>query len=254
MRVVPVLDLARGLAVSGRGGRRDTYVPVPSCLVERRGDARALVAAYRDALGCDECYVADLDALAGGAVQRDLLGELAGLSGRLLVDAAVTTPARVRELLADGVHRAVVGLETLPSFDALAAVIQAVGPDRVVFSLDLSDGQAIGPSGMGQAAADLARAATAAGTSALLVLDLARVGGAQGVDVTLLDALRRAHPDVELLAGGGVATVRQLRQLADVGLDAVLVGTALHDGSLAPADLAAVRGGRGGRAQSKDSR
>ena len=249
-----MLDLARGSAVSGRGGRRETYVPVHSRLVATPGDARALAAAYRDALGCDECYVADLDALAGGAVQRDVLGGLAGLGGRLLVDAAVATPARARELLADGVHRVVVGLETLPSFDVLAAVLQAVGPDRVVFSLDLSDGQSLGPSGKGKAAADLARAATAAGASALLVLDLARVGGTQGVDEMLLDALRRAHPDVELLAGGGVATVRQLEQLAGVGLDAVLVGTALHDGSLAPADLAAVRRGRGGRAQSRDSR
>jgi len=238
------------LAVSGRGGRRETYVPVRSRFVETPGDARALVAAYRDALGCDECYVADLDALAGGGLQRDVLRELAASGCRLLVDAAVVTPARARELLADGVHRSVVGLETLPSFDALAAVIHAVGPDRVIFSLDLSGGQPLGPSGKGKAAADLARAATAAGASALLVLDLARVGGAQGVDVILLEALRRAHPDVELLAGGGVATVQQLQQLADVGLEAVLVGTALHDGSLAPADLDAVRG----RAQSRDSR
>ncbi|HYL57167.1 MAG TPA: HisA/HisF-related TIM barrel protein [Gemmatimonadales bacterium] len=250
MRVIPVVDLARGLAVSGRGGRRDTYVPVRSRLAEKPGDARALVAAYHDALGCDECYVADLDALAGGAVQRGLLGELAGLGGRLLVDAAVATPARARELLADGVHQAVVGLETLPSFDALAAVIHAVGPDHVIFSLDLSGGQPLGPSGKGKAAADLARAATAAGASALLVLDLARVGGAQSVDAMLLDKLRRALPDVELLAGGGVATAPQLRQLADVGLDGVLIGTALHDGSLSPADLAAARG----RPQSRDSR
>ncbi len=251
MRVIPVLDLARGVAVSGRGGRRETYVPVRSRLVETPGDARALIAAYHDALGCDECYVADLDALAGGGVQRDVLRELAASGGRLLVDAAVATPAGARELLADAVHRAVVGLETLPSFDALAAVIHAVGPDRVIFSLDLLDGRPLGPCGRGEAAANLARAATAAGASALLVLDLARVGGARGADVLLLDALRRAHPDVELLAGGGVATVLQLQQLSDVGLDAVLVGTALHDGSLSRADLAAVGGGR---AQSRDSR
>jgi phosphoribosylformimino-5-aminoimidazole carboxamide ribotide isomerase len=249
VRVIPALDLARGLAVSGRGGRRETYAPVRSRLVETPGDGRALIAAYH-ALGCDECYVADLDALAGGGLQRDVLRGLAASGGRLLVDAAVVTPARARELLADGVHRAVVGLETLPSFDALAAVIHEVGPDRVVFSLDLSGGQPLGPSGKGQVATDLARAATAAGTTTLLVLDVARVGGAQGVDLILLEALRRAHPDVELLAGGGVATARQLQELADVGLDAVLVGTALHDGSLAPADLHAVRR----RAQSRDSR
>ena len=47
-----------------------------------------------DALGCDEWYVADLDAIAGGGVQQAVLRGLAGLGGRLLVDAAVTAPER----------------------------------------------------------------------------------------------------------------------------------------------------------------
>jgi len=142
--VIPVLDLRAGRAVLARGGRRDTYAPVRSLLVAGGagggGDPLALARAYRDILDCDEWYVADLDALAGGPVQRALLGALAGLRGRLLVDAAVATPERARELVADGAARVAVGLETLPSFDALAAVARAIGPKRVVFSLDLRDG------------------------------------------------------------------------------------------------------------------
>ncbi len=250
MRVIPVLDLARRQAVSGRGGQRDTYVPVRSRLVPTVGDARALAGAYRDVLGCDEWYVADLDALAGGPVQSEGLRDLATLGGRLLVDAGVATPARARDLLADGVQRLVVGLETLPSFEALAAVTRAVSPAGVIFSLDLRNGQPLNASGPRGTPVDLARAAIAAGASALLVLDVARVGSGRGADVALLEDLRHAHPDVELLAGGGVATVRQLEQLVDVGLDAALVGTALHNGSLSPRDLSVVRR----RGHSSDSR
>ena len=250
MRVIPVLDLARGRAVSGRSGRRETYVPVRSRLVSTVGDARALAGAYRDVLGCDEWYVADLDALAGGPVQSEVLRDLATLGGRLLVDAGVTTPARARDLLADGVQRLVVGLETLPSFEALAAVTAAVGPATVIFSLDLRNGRPLGASVPRGTPVDLARAAIAAGASGLLVLDVARIGSGQGPDVALLEDLRRAHPDIELLAGGGVATVRQLEQLVDVALDAALVGTALHDGTLSPGDLSELRS----RDHSSDSR
>lgn len=252
MRVIPVLDLARGRAVSGRGGRRETYEPVRSRLVSAAGDARALAGAYRDVLGCDEWYVADLDALAGGAVQHEVLRDLAMLGSRLLVDAAVATPARARDLVADGVQRLVVGLETLPSFDALVDVTRAIGPASVIFSLDLRDGRPLVPSRGGPRGTplELAGHAIEAGASGLLVLDLARVGTAQGVDMVLLSALRRAHPDVELLAGGGLATARQLEQLMDVGLDAALVGTALHDGTLSVGDLSMVRR----RDHSSDSR
>lgn len=250
MRVIPVLDLARGRAVSGRGGRRDAYMPVRSRLVSTAGDARALTRAYRHVLGCDECYVADLDALGGGAVQREVLRDLTSLGGRLLVDAGVTTPARARELLADGVQRLIVGLETLPSFEALAAVTRSVGPASVIFSLDLRNGRPLSASGPRGTPVDLARAAIAAGASALLLLDVARVGSGQGVDVVLLEELRRGHPNVELLAGGGVATRAQLEQLADIGLDAALVGTALHDGTLSAGDLSRLRR----RDHSSDSR
>ncbi|HYS00556.1 MAG TPA: HisA/HisF-related TIM barrel protein, partial [Gemmatimonadales bacterium] len=72
MRVIPVLDLRGGQAVLARGGRREAYAPVRSQLVDggAASDPLVLARAYRDVLGCDEWYVADLDALAGGAVQR----------------------------------------------------------------------------------------------------------------------------------------------------------------------------------------
>src|SRR2546430_1350386 len=107
---MPVLDLRAGRAVHGHGGRRDTYRPVRSVLVPvpDAGDPLALAAAFEATLACDECYVADLDAIAGAAPQRTVLRALAGAGSRLLVDAGVRDVARARQLLEDGVARVVV--------------------------------------------------------------------------------------------------------------------------------------------------
>ena len=241
--MIPVLDLRGGQAVLARGGRRDTYAPVRSRLVAggAASDPLVLARAYRDLLDCDEWYVADLDALAGGVAQRALVRALAALRGRLLVEAAVTTPERARELVADGAARVVVGLETLPSFDALALVARAIGSPRVAFSLDLRDGAPVAKAPLSGTPLELARAAVTAGAGAVIGLDLARVGTGRGVDSALLEALRRAHPHVELLAGGGIGTARDLERLVDAGLDGALVATALHDGRIRRGDVAAVR-------------
>ena len=152
----------------------------------------------------------------------------------------------LRRLACDiGAARVVVGLETLPSFGALAAVGHAVGPEHVVFSLDLRDGVPMVRTGAPHhgAAVDLALAAVEAGATSLLVLDVARVGSGRGVDPWLVETLRRAHPGVHLLAGGGVASAREIERLADLGLDGVLVATALHDGRVGRADIEAARRG-----------
>jgi phosphoribosylformimino-5-aminoimidazole carboxamide ribotide isomerase len=237
MRVIPVLDLRGGRAVQARPGPRAGYPLVRSRLAPGEGDALALARAYRDALACDECYIADLDAIAGGAPQDELLGAIARLDSRLLVDAGSTTPEGARATLAAGATRVVIGLETLDSFRALAAIVLAIGAERVVFSLDLRLGRS--PAGEPLMLVDHV---VRAGVRALIVLDLARVGTAAGIDLELVGAIGRGHPDLELLAGGGVGGVSDIGRAIDVGCDGVLVATALHDGRLTAADLEGVRG------------
>jgi phosphoribosylformimino-5-aminoimidazole carboxamide ribotide isomerase len=241
MRVIGVLDLARGVAVHARGGERARYAPVESCLTRRASDPVALATAYREVLGLDELYAADLDAIGGAAPQRPLARRLAECCGRLWLDAGISTEDRALGAVADGAARVVVGLETLASFDDLAAIARAVGGARTAFSLDLRAGMPI----VRPAAAHptrpvaLVERAAAAGVEAVIVLDVARVGGAAGLDLALVERVRGAVPHVELVAGGGVRGRADLERLAGAGCDAALVATALHDGRLRTGDVAA---------------
>jgi phosphoribosylformimino-5-aminoimidazole carboxamide ribotide isomerase len=72
------------------------------------------------------------------------------------------------------------------------------------------------------------------------VLDIGRVGTGCGVDLGLLEALRRRFPRLRLLAGGGVLTRRDLDRVRDTGCDGVLVASAIHTGRIGAADVAAL--------------
>lgn len=233
MRVIGVIDLKGGKAVHARGGSRDLYEPVHSVLLseDQRGDAMALARAYRERLGLPEIYVADLDRITKGGPLSETVASIAAVGVPLMVDAGITSVTSAAAVLATGARRVVVGLETLTSLEELASIVEAVGPSRVVFSLDVRGEQAITrPAGAltGVEPVAVAREATSCGIRSVVVLDLARVGRSGGPRMSLVEQVRGACPDVELIAGGGVRDRRDIDRLAAIGCDAALVGTALH--------------------------
>lgn len=233
MRVVGVIDLRDGAAVHAQGGARRAYRPVATAAGQRiDGDAGRLAHVYIEHLGLRDLYVADLDAIGGGAVQDAALRRVARLGVRLWVDAGATSAVSARRLRDLGATDVVIGLETLPSWDAFAAICGDLGAEHAAFGLDLRDGVPVA------AAASLARTgpealagmAAAAGAGSLLVIDLARVGAARGFDLDLLGRIRAAAPGVLLLAGGGARHAEDVRRLRACGCDGVLAATALIDG------------------------
>ena len=231
-------------------------------------------------LGVAELYVADLDAILGRPPQNTCVGAVAsalstathdaaaGLSrsehtvlppdrplarlpvshatsaAPLWLDAGVSSPERAHDAVRLGAARIVVGLETLPSYDALAQICAAVGGNRVAFSLDLRGGEPVVADGgivPGEPAHVVAARAAVTGIGAILVIDLGRVGTGAGLDVELIDRVREAAPELTLLAGGGVRGPEDLERLASRGCDGALVATALLDGRIGAADVMAAR-------------
>lgn len=265
MQIIPVLDLAAGVAVHARAADRAHYAPVDSVLTPKRpGDALALLRAYREDLGAQGCYIADLDAIQGGPIQRTVIRELAefetGFAGALMVDAGTSTAGGALEVLACGASQVVVGLETLRAFADMGRIVEGVGPARTIFSLDLHfDRPLLHPAvqdAHGASADPVALAAQglAHGTPTLLVIDLGRVGTGCGLDLGLLEELRRQFPHVRLLAGGGVLTRRDLDRMRDVGCDGALVASAIHTGRLTTTELAAFTAASGDQSDASASR
>jgi phosphoribosylformimino-5-aminoimidazole carboxamide ribotide isomerase len=251
MRVVPVIDLKDGTAVHAVRGERERYRPVSSALAGDDGDPLALARAFRSQLGLDELYVADLDAISGESERgasgglSDHGAMLAALTRetRVMVDAGVSEPARARTLLELGAHRVIVGTETLSGPDALDRLLAELPDGAAILSVDLREGRLLSPDAQlaGLAALGAVAHLHRTGLRAAIVLDLARVGSGAGPDVALIAELHAAFPDLELLAGGGVRDVEDLRAICAAGAAGALVATALHSGVIGARELEGLR-------------
>ena len=91
--IVPVVDLMGGALVRAQRGERHRYAPWSSPLGDGGRDPLGLADALARRAGSDTLYVADLDALQGGAAQLDLLRALFGFS--VLVSQQNATDERV---------------------------------------------------------------------------------------------------------------------------------------------------------------
>lgn len=272
MRLIPVLDLKQGVVVRGVGGRRDEYRAVES-RVARSADPLEVANSLHATFGFREFYLADLDAIAGAPPHSNVIRELVRREMRLSVDAGLRDVAAGRALLDAGVDRVIAALESSPGPEQLRSLVKALGPERVTFSVDMKGGALLtagegwlsevgeltgregaakpqawlgggvngGSSGVGDFAQALAIAgqAVACGVRSLIVLDLAGVGEGLGVPtVELCRAVRALSAEVEIITGGGVRNGDDLALLAEASVDGVLVASALHDGSLSPAECA----------------
>lgn len=236
MRILPVLDIQRGSVVRGVGGRRREYKPISSRLTSSTLPAD-VAAAFLDHFGLSECYLADLDAIAGADPALELYASIQARGVRLWVDAGVRCTSDVDRLVEAGVEVAVAGLETVSGPNALAEMVCRHG-DRVVFSLDLRAGEALQTTTWPADASAAASLAIATGVSHLIVLDLARVGTGSGSGTeALCDRLAQDFPHVEILAGGGIRGIDDLNRLQRCGVRGALIASALHDGSLTRADV-----------------
>jgi phosphoribosylformimino-5-aminoimidazole carboxamide ribotide isomerase len=239
MDILPVLDLLNGLVVRGVGGKREEYRPVVSRLANSP-DALSMAQAFRQQLGLNRVYVADLDAILHGRPNREIYQSLAEEGFELMIDAGFRTVESAQAVLAAKTVQIIAGLETWPGPRELAWLCRDLGPERVIFSLDLKQGLPLGDLGPWKTSSplEIGVLAAVAGVREMIVLDLAQVGNGTGVTtVSLCLQLRERFPELRLITGGGIRHVADLDELAAVGIDGVLVATALHDGRITRADL-----------------
>ena len=243
MRIIPVIDLMKGEVVQAVRGERISYRPVQSLLA---GDAQPLsvARALQHATGCDEFYIADLDAIMGGKPQWDVVREMAdGIKAKLSVDVAITDTARALKAIEAGAERVIVGSETLQDLDASKALRSALPAERLIFSVDIVKGLVRSPCSALHGADPLAAVdlMSREGWLRFIILTLDLVGTGGGPAWSLVEEASSRFPELSIIAGGGVRTPQELQQLASMNVSGVLIATSLHRGWITPQDLQAMR-------------
>src|SRR5579871_803061 len=144
-RLIPVIDVLGGKVVRAVAGNRGEYKPLVSRVTDSTEPA-IVARALRDKCLTDNLYVADLDAIIDSKPSKNLHAELTAAGFHCWLDAGIRTLDDALSLaeampLENSIF--VAGLETVRDRVELGRIVESLGSARVVFSLDLRDGQPI---------------------------------------------------------------------------------------------------------------
>jgi phosphoribosylformimino-5-aminoimidazole carboxamide ribotide isomerase len=239
LTLYPAIDLKDGQCVRLRRGAMEeatVYSPDPA----------AQARAWQDA-GFGWLHVVDLNgAFAGravnGAAVRAILG---AVSVPVQLGGGIRDLAAVEAWLAAGIRRVILGSAAVKDPALVRAACRAF-PGRIAVGIDARDGM-VATEGWAEtssmSARGLALRVADAGAAAIIYTDIARDGMLSGLNLAQTVALAEGVA-VPVIASGGVGGIDDLRALkraaAGTPIEGVIVGRALYDGRIDPAEALAL--------------
>jgi phosphoribosylformimino-5-aminoimidazole carboxamide ribotide isomerase len=231
MEVVPVIDLKGGAVVRASRGDRASYQPIETPL-SPTSEPAGVVAGLLALHPFRTLYLADLDAIERRGDHLAIIEQIARRfpNLRLWIDNGAAD-RKSAETVLERFETAslVIGSES----QADAHVVRDLADDpRVILSLDFRGEAFLGPAEL--------HADSVLWPARLIVMTLARVGSGAGPDFARFGEIARRAGSCRLYLAGGLRGRDDLAAVAASGADGILVASALHDGRLNSADLAAL--------------
>ena len=231
-----MIDLLDGNVVHAQRGQRSLYRPIQSAL-SAGSSPRDIVQALLELYPFTKLYIADLDAIQGQGDNSAIIRQMKSLYPHLDIwlDAGFRHPHEMAFWHAEGIA-CVLGSESLQGLDHYLQ-LKAKGLEQTILSLDFTTVGYVGPVELLES--------PALWPDKVITMTLPQVGSNLGPDFgshhEVLHATRSSGTSASrIYAAGGVRGLDDLMQLRAMGIAGVLVASALHNGTLAAHDIAAV--------------
>ncbi len=233
MYVIPAVDVLDGRVVRLRQGSYDDVT------VYAEDPAETL--AWWVGQGARIVHVVDLAGARDGTGDRSLWERLGATGLPFQLGGGIRSLQDAANLIEAGASRAVLGTAAVWDRAVVTDIVATVGAAAVVAAIDVKEGRATG-AGWRDEGRDVAAVVgdlVAAGVERALVTGIAGDGMLTGPDVSLIESVREAAPEMALIASGGVGRLDDLATLTRTDAEAVIVGRALYDGRFSFAEAAA---------------
>ncbi len=231
MILIPAIDLKQGQCVRLRQGRMEDSTVF--------SDDPVAMAGQWVEQGAKRLHLVDLDgAFEGEPVNADVVEAVCQAYPDLPVQigGGIRTVDTVEAYLAAGVRYVIIGTQAVrqPEF---VTDLCAEFPDRVIVGIDARDGM-VAVQGWAESsdtsAETLAKRFEDEGVSAIVYTDISRDGMMQGVNVEATRALAEAISIPVIASGGvtGIEDIKRLQAVSDSGIEGVIIGRALYEGTI----------------------
>jgi phosphoribosylformimino-5-aminoimidazole carboxamide ribotide isomerase len=231
MELIPAIDLKDGKCVrlrQGRMGDETIFSDSPVEMADRWVDA-----------GATRLHLIDLDgAFAGSPVNHQVIEEICAKYPDVPVEVGggIRTAETVAAYLEDGVQFAIIGTQAVNEPKIIRALCDEF-PGHIIVGLDAKHGK-VAVDGWAKVSEfsliDMAKRFEDDGVASIIYTDISKDGMMQGVNVESTVELAKAIT-IPVIASGGVTNIEDIRKLCEVqsvGIEGVVIGRALYEGTL----------------------
>jgi phosphoribosylformimino-5-aminoimidazole carboxamide ribotide isomerase len=231
MYIIPAIDLIEGKCVRLIQGRYDRRINYQSDPVKQAEDFIAD--------GAQWLHIVDLEgAKAGRPVNTEAISAIAEL-GKLKIEVGggLRDETSIQQLFVIGVERAIIGTKAVSDFEWFSQMAEKFS-GKIVLGLD-SRGSKVSTEGWledsSESLLEFATKAARLPLAAIIYTDIAKDGMMEGPNLERTKALVEAV-DVPVVASGGVTTIEDIKNVAQIGAAAAIIGRSLYEGKLTLAD------------------
>lgn len=128
-----------------------------------------------------------------------------------------------------------VGSMAVLSPEVLASWFKKLCPDKFIVAVDVLNGK-VRTSGWTNdsniTAENLIEKYMILGVKQFMITDISKDGMLEGPNLQMYRSLRNRFPDLYLIASGGVSNLEDVKELNEMGMDAVIIGKAIYEGKI----------------------
>lgn len=227
MVIYPAIDIIGGKCVRLVQGSYSDVTVFSDSPVEMAGKWQGLGAKY--------LHVVDLDgAKSGKSENLSVIKEICStLTIPVQVGGGIRSIEAIENMLSNGVSRVIVGTSAVQDENMLkAALSQYVG--NIAIGIDAKDGM-VAIHGWEQTsslnAVEFAKKVESLGARTIIYTDISRDGMLSGPNLTAMTQMA-SSVRIDVIASGGVSSLKDIIDLKSTGVSGVIVGKALYTGNV----------------------
>lgn len=237
MIIIPAIDIINGKCVrltKGDYAQQKIYNEDPVEVAKMFADA-----------GLQRLHIVDLDGAKAGAIKNLAALEKIAAAVNMVIDfgGGVKKITDVENVLNAGAAIVTIGSLAVKQPEVLEEWLMEFGPERFLIGADVLD-EKIKISGWledtGINIFDFVGRLISLGVTNIFCTDISRDGMMEGPSIDLYQKIMLQHPEINLIASGGVSNLDDLKQLKEIGCSGAIIGKAIYENLITLQDLSAL--------------
>jgi phosphoribosylformimino-5-aminoimidazole carboxamide ribotide isomerase len=232
-KIIPVIDILNSEAVHAIKGEREKYKPLKSIIIKNT-DPIEIIKKIKHDLSFQEVYIADLDAILRRKPNLSLLSQILKIPEiKIMIDPGIILTKNILEYSTYSLNSLILGLETIKDLKVISDCLEIIGSHKTIVSIDMYKEviQTNVKEIQNQHPIEIIRKIEELGVKKIILLDLYKVGQKIGGIPPLYLEIRNQFKG-QILVGGGIKDIRDIEEYKQYTFSGVLIGTALHDGTI----------------------